>query len=99
MSLHSSHTDAGMAPTRISTANILQPRQYANPDSSVAATRTSATQTYAATVSSKPNANTSAVTERNAPMPWAKRFGGPGTHFDANGSAGVSTRVTNWPSG
>src|SRR4051794_16932947 len=55
----------------------------------------SARHTYAAGFSSKPNASTSALTDKNAPMLCAKRFGGPGTSFSWNGNAGVSTRVTN----
>ena len=37
-----------------------------------------------------------------APMPWANRFGGPGTSRGSTPrrvSIGVSTRVTSWPSG
>ena len=67
-----------MTPARISRAKILQPRQYAKTDSSVAATRMNATHTYASVVASNPNASTSAVTERKAPMPCANRFGRPG---------------------
>ena len=33
-----------------------------------------------------------------APMPWAKRFGGPGTYLGAP-SRGAATRVANWPTG
>ena len=48
-----------------------------------------------------PNQATDAPTVTTAPMPWANRFGGPGV---SRGSIparrhGVSTRVTNWPSG
>jgi hypothetical protein len=40
-----------------------------------------------------------AVTDTTAPMPWAKRLGGPATGLAATGSRGVITRVTSWPSG
>jgi hypothetical protein len=34
-----------------------------------------------------------------APIPWANRFGGPGTYFAGNGNRGVITLVTSDPSG
>jgi hypothetical protein len=34
-----------------------------------------------------------------APIPCAKRFGGPGTYFAGNGRRGVITFVTSCPSG
>jgi hypothetical protein len=47
-----------------------------------------------------------AVTQRRtatvlmaAPMPWAKRFGGPGVGRAGQGRAGASTRVASCPRG
>ena len=46
-SAHSSQTESGIRPTRISTAKTLQPRQMASTDSSVAATAIAATSSHA----------------------------------------------------
>ena len=46
MSLHSSHTSAGIQPHRIKRLKTMQPRQIANTDSSVAATIKPAINTY-----------------------------------------------------
>ena len=46
-----------------------------------------------------PTAITAAVTDRTAPIPCAKRFGGPGTGLAATRSCGVIMRVTRWPRG
>ena len=52
-----------------------------------------------ATASSSWPLSTRAVLEKATPMPWAKRFGGPGISRPSMGSAGVTTLVTSRPSG
>src|SRR5262249_27589094 len=99
MLLQRSQTSSGMTPKCMSTANALHPRHSANTDSRAAATRMSPTKTSASAVSPNPNCAITAATDKVAPIPWAKRFGGPATSLGANGSLGVTTRVTNWPSG
>ena len=47
----------------------------------------------------KPCVVVSAATEKVTPMPWANRFGGPGTGRAATGRRGVTTRVMSWPNG
>ncbi len=44
------------------------------------------------------NASTSAAVEITAPIPWANRFGGPGTGFFGP-SRGATTSIANRPSG
>lgn len=83
----------------MSTPKIAQPRQNANTDSSVAATTIRPSSTYAAPELPNPKYATTAATEMVAPMPWANRFGGPGTYFAGNDSRGVITLVTSCPSG
>ena len=39
------------------------------------------------------------ASEKVAPIACANRLGGPGTGFGATARRGVTTRVTNWPSG
>jgi hypothetical protein len=99
MSLHSWQIASGITPTLIKPAKIAQPRHTAKTASSVAATAMTPSTAYAATGRWNPNANTAAVTDRTAPIPCAKRFGGPGTGLAATPSSGVTTRVTSWPSG
>src|ERR1019366_46907 len=97
--LQRSQTSAGITPARISTANALQPRHRPNTDSSVAATISSPSNTYAAVLRPNPSANTAADTENAAPIPWAKRLGGPATGRAATRRRGVMRRVTRSPSG
>lgn len=94
MSLQSSQADSGMTFTRMSAAKSTQPRQKPKTDSSVAAIRMAPTAMSAAPAAPKPKCNTSAVTDRPAPMPWANRLGAPGTSLASRLSIGVSTRVT-----
>ena len=54
---------------------------------------------YAAVVRPAPRASAAAASDSVAPMPWAKRLGGPGTGRGATGSRGVITRVTSCPRG
>src|SRR3954471_6590843 len=93
-----SHVSSGTRPRRMSTANTWQPRQSAKTDSSVAATTSRPTRTSAAPVSPNPSASTAADVVNAAPMPCAKRFGGPATYFGAP-SRGAITPLASRPSG
>ena len=77
MSAHSTQTVSGRIPARISSANTWQPMQSAKTDSSVAATTSAASRTVVTVVQPSARASTPAVVIA-APMPCAKRFGGPG---------------------
>jgi alkanesulfonate monooxygenase SsuD/methylene tetrahydromethanopterin reductase-like flavin-dependent oxidoreductase (luciferase family) len=46
-----------------------------------------------------PTARIAAVAEKTRPMPCANRLGGPETGFAGSFNSGVTTRVTNSPSG
>src|SRR5215217_1610992 len=78
MSEHSRHTVSGMTPARISSANTWQPMHTANADSSVAATTSRASRTVVTVVQPSANAIAPSVVMA-APMPCAKRLGGPAT--------------------
>ena len=97
-SAHSAQTASGIAPTRISSANTWQPRQIAKIDSSPAAIASSTSTTSAAVWAPKPSASTSATVENAVPIPWANRFGGPGTGFEGP-SRGAITFWASAPSG
>src|SRR5262245_53250604 len=58
-----------------------------------------ATSTRATVVLSNTAHETSALTDSTAPMPCAKRFGGPGTSLGSTSRRGVMTFVTRRPSG
>ena len=97
-SLQARQTSGGMMPARISRAKIRQPKQMARTDSSVAATTTRPTSTAASPAAPASHA-TSAPTVSVAPMPWAKRLGGPGTQRGSTSRRGTTTRVTSRASG
>ena len=84
MSAHSAQIASGIRPARIRRAKTWQPRQIANTDSSVAATSSIATSTPAAVVAPASHRIVAAVVIA-APMPCAKRLGGPGTYFGSTG--------------
>src|SRR5579862_8403425 len=98
MLLQLSHTSGGIIPAFINIAKALQPKQIANADSRKAAVANIIKRTTAA-VHSPERVSRKAHRENAAPIPWAKRFGGPGTGRSANGRRGVRTLVTNCPSG
>lgn len=98
MSVHCAQTPSGTRPTRISRPKTLHPRQSANTASSVAATMTATRNTSPATASPKPRASTAPAPVMTAPMPCAKRLGGPGTSF-AGPIRGASTFVASSASG
>lgn len=74
---------------------MTQPKQYPKTDSNVAATRIIATKTFAKRELSNASHDMQAATERAAPMPCAKRLGGPGTYFGFQPSLGIAILVTN----
>lgn len=80
MLLHASQTSAGISPRRFRNTKIIQPRQKPAKASSEAATTRSPRTVHAAGAAPAKN-KTRAVVETNAPMPCAKRLGGPGTSF------------------
>jgi hypothetical protein len=99
MSLQDSQTDAGIAPTRISCRKAKQPRQTPAKASRLAA-NISAPITPRANVVAPARDAARADTENTRPIPWANRFGGPGTNFGAMVSRrGRITLVTSNPSG
>jgi hypothetical protein len=77
MSLQLSHTSGGITPAFINMAKALQPKQMAKTDSRKAANASIINMTIAA-VHAPDKVSTRAETEKTAPIPWAKRFGGPG---------------------
>ena len=93
MSAHSAQMASGISPARMSSAKIWQPRQNANTDSSVAATTSRATNTPAAVVSPASH-RIVAVVVITAPMPCAKRFGGPATYFGSPGATRIARRAS-----
>ena len=97
-SLQATQISGGMMPARMRSANTWHPRHNASAASRVAATATIATSTIARPVAPASHA-TSAPTLSVAPMPWAKRFGGPGTSLAGTGRRGTTTRVTRRASG
>jgi DnaK suppressor protein len=67
-----------MTPTRMRAAKIRHPTQIAAADSRVAKTMISASSAWAAPYS-RPAVSATAPVVTTAPIPCAKRFGGPGT--------------------
>ena len=59
----------------------------------MAATTSIATSTPAAVVAPV-KASTAAVVLITAPMPWAKRFGGPATYFGSPGATFMAMRAS-----
>ena len=98
-SAQAAQTCSGITPARIRIANSLQPMQMPNADSSVAATVIVATSTSANVVAPNAKWAINAAVDSTAPMPWAKRFGGPSTSRGASGRAGTTTCVASRPSG
>ena len=82
MSAHRAQTSSGMTPARMRRAKALHPRQYANTDSSVAATMIDPMRTSAPVQKPRP-VRIDAVPVKDAPISWANRFGGPGTSLGA----------------
>ena len=76
--LQASHTSSGMRPRRCRKPKIAQPRQKPTNASSEAATISTASRIQAAGWKPVKNSTTAAVVKA-APMPWAKRLGGPAT--------------------
>ncbi len=66
----------------------------AKTDSNVAATTSAAMSPYATACAARPH-DSKAPVLKTTPIPWAKRFGGPGTNRWAMCSRGVTTRVAN----
>ena len=87
-SLHSRHTDSGMTPALISSANALHPRQSPKAASRKAAPVSRPTTTYEPVCSPNPYQSTSAVVEKTTPTAWANRFGRPGHQLRLDGQAG-----------
>ena len=98
MSRQASQVSSGTIPTRISNRNSQHPRQNPTNASNDAATRIAPTRAVTNAPAPKTTA-TSAPTESVAPMPWAKRFGGPGVSRTVHARRGRTTRVTSVPSG
>src|SRR5215208_2394521 len=97
MSAHSAQTASGTTPVRIRRPKIWQPTQKARIDSSPAATTTRPSSRSVPVVAPASQTIVAAVVIA-APMPCAKRFGGPGTYLGSP-SRGAATRVANRPSG
>ena len=97
MSAHSAQTVSGTSPARIRTANTWQPMHSANTASSVAAATSRTSRTVVTVVQPRASAITPSVVIA-APMPCAKRFGGPGTSF-GRPSRGAITRDASSASG
>ena len=68
--------------------------QRAKTDSRVAATATSPTSTRPGISRPKTIQSRVAPTVSTAPIPWAKRLGGPAISLALKGSRGTMTRVT-----
>jgi hypothetical protein len=79
MLAQSAQTESGITPVAISAPKIRQPTQNAKTDSSVAKTTSSAVSASATVVQPSARPQTAAIVVTPAPMPWAKRFGGPAT--------------------
>ena len=92
MSAHSRHTDSGITPRRIKKLKMWQPTQMARTDSAKAKTTMRPSSTWA-TRHSPASQLTVAAVVTTAPMPWAKRLGGPGTGRPCWLSRGAMTRV------
>ena len=93
MFAHSAQTASGIRPMRMRPAKRRQPTQNANTDSSVAASTSMATSTVAAVVAPASQAIVAAVVTA-APMPCAKRFGGPGTYFGSLPMSFIAARAS-----
>ena len=93
MSAQRSHVSSGINPALMSAAKIRHPRHSAKTDSRIAATTSSAVRTSAAVSAPKPSASSAAADVSAAPIPCAKRFGGPATYFGADTAADVLTAL------
>jgi hypothetical protein len=80
MSAHSSQIEEGIIPIFIKIPKILHPRQYPRAASNTAAMLSIPITIWAAPTPTL-SARTRAVEENATPIPWAKRFGGPGIIF------------------
>lgn len=92
--IQASQTDSGITPTLINQPNIAQPIQNPKIDSSVEAKIINATRITEITAAPLSHVTNAAI-ERNAPIPCANLFGGPGTYFGFIFRFGTIIFVTN----
>ena len=98
MSTQSAQTSSGTRPARIARPKSLQPTQKPKIDSSPEATTIATSSPSARPSRPKPSAATAPAVVMTAPMPCAKRFGGPDTYLGGP-SRGATTAVASRPSG
>ena len=99
MSLQRSQTSSGTTPTRMRTAKALQPRQRPKADSRSAAAASRPRKTSAAVQSAEAGEDEGGHGEGDADA-LGEALGRPGHRALARcARRGVTTRVTNWPSG
>ena len=98
MSAHSSQTDAGTSPARISSANTWQPRQSAKIDSSPAATTNSAEHHVGGGVVAEDQRRGGARGRHHRAHPLREALGRPGDRLLAP-AAGAITFFAVQPSG